>query len=52
MANKQNTSPNKFINALFGGPARRREQRMANENHEDWLDTWSEKKNEKSICWC
>ena len=37
-------SPAKFVNALFGGPGRRREQEAANEQHEQWLDTWSDQK--------
>ena len=31
MAKNNISSPNKFINALFGGAKRRREQRAANE---------------------
>lgn len=44
MAENKKASPAKFINALFGGPARRREQFMANEKHEEWMNKWSDQK--------
>ena len=45
MANKNSkSSPNKFISLLFGGAARRREQRAANEQYEFWLDEFAEQK--------
>ena len=45
MANKNSkSSPNKFISLLFGGRARRREQRAANEQYEFWLDEFAEQK--------
>jgi len=37
-------SPAKFINALFGGAARRREQRAANEDLGNQMDTWEDTK--------
>ena len=37
-------SPNKFINALLGGPQRRKEQRAANEDFENQLANWEETK--------
>jgi hypothetical protein len=42
--NNKNSSPNKFISLLFGGAARRREQRAANEQYEYWLDEFAEQK--------
>lgn len=44
MAENNNTSssPNKFISLLFGGKARRREQRAANEQYEYWQDEFAE----------
>ena len=38
------SSPNKFINALFGGAARRREQRAANEDLGNQMDAWEDRK--------
>lgn len=38
------TSPAKFINAVFGGPARRREQRAANEDLGNQMDAWEDTK--------
>ena len=43
MANKK-SSPGKFINALFGGKARRREQRAANEDFGNQMDAWEDQK--------
>ena len=43
MANKK-ASPAKFLNALFGGAARRREQRAANEDLGDQMDAWEDSK--------
>ena len=37
-------SPAKFINALFGGPRRRAEQRAANEDFEYHMDEWDNQK--------
>ena len=42
--NNSKSSPNKFISLLFGGKARRREQRAANEQYEFWLDEFAEQK--------
>ena len=42
--NNKNSSPNKFLSLLFGGKARRREQRAANEQYEFWLDTFAQQK--------
>ena len=42
--NNSKSSPNKFISLLFGGRARRREQRAANEQYEFWLDEFAEQK--------
>lgn len=42
--NNKSASPNKFISLLFGGKARRREQRAANEQYEFWLDTFAQQK--------
>ena len=36
--NSNSPSPNKFLSLLFGGKARRREQRAANEDYEYWLE--------------
>ena len=44
MANNTNSSPAKFINALFGGAARRREQRSANEDMQAQMDAWEDTK--------
>ena len=38
------SSPAKFINALFGGAARRREQRAANEDLGNQMDSWEDRK--------
>tara|TARA_R100001460_G_scaffold27247_1_gene54933 strand:+ start:1289 stop:1978 length:690 start_codon:yes stop_codon:yes gene_type:complete len=38
------SSPAKFINALFGGAARRREQRAANEDLGNQMDSWEDTK--------
>ena len=43
MANKK-ASPAKFINALFGGAARRDEQRSANEDFGMKMDDWEQRK--------
>ena len=43
MANTK-SSPGKFINALFGGKARRREQRAANEDFGNQMDAWEDRK--------
>ena len=43
MANTK-SSPNKFISALFGGAARRREQRAANEDLGNQMDAWEDTK--------
>ena len=43
MANTK-SSPNKFITALFGGAARRREQRAANEDLGNQMDAWEDQK--------
>ena len=43
MANTK-SSPNKFITALFGGAARRREQRAANEDLGNQMDAWEDTK--------
>ena len=43
MANYK-SSPNKFITALFGGAARRREQRAANEDMGNQMDAWEDTK--------
>ena len=40
--NNKSSSPNKFISLLFGGKARRREQRAANEQYEYWQDEFAE----------
>jgi len=37
-------SPNKFLNAMFGGAARRREQRAANEDMGNQMDAWEDSK--------
>ena len=37
MAKNYTPSPNKFLNALFGGATRRREQRAANEDFESQM---------------
>ena len=44
--NNNNTgeSPAKFLNALFGGARRRREQRAANKQHEHWMEKWENQK--------
>ena len=39
-----NAAPTKFLSLLFGGAKRRREQRAANENHEFWMEEWSQQK--------
>jgi len=43
MANK-NSSPAKFLSALFGGAGRRREQRAANEDFGNQMDAWEDTK--------
>ena len=43
MANT-NSSPNKFINALFGGAGRRREQEAANEDLGRQMENWEDQK--------
>jgi len=42
--NNKSSSPNKFLSLLFGGKARRREQRAANEQYEFWLDEFAQQK--------
>ena len=42
--NNKSSSPNKFLSLLFGGKARRREQRAANEQYEFWQDTFATQK--------
>ena len=37
-------APTKFLNALFGGKARRREQRAANEDFGNQMDAWEDTK--------
>ena len=44
MAKNNISSPNKFINALFGGAKRRREQRAANEDLGNQMDAWEDTK--------
>ena len=44
MAKNNISSPNKFINALFGGAARREEQRAANEDMGNQMDAWEDTK--------
>jgi len=44
MARNNNAAPTKFINALFGGAARRREQRAANEDLGNQMDAWEDTK--------
>ena len=44
MAKNYTPSPNKFLNALFGGAARRREQRAANEDLGNQMDAWEDTK--------
>ena len=39
---KRDDSPIKFINALFGGKGRRREQRAANEDLGNQMDAWED----------
>ena len=39
-----NNSPVKFLNALFGGASRRREQRAANEDFGAQMDAWEDTK--------
>tara|TARA_R110002110_G_scaffold15714_4_gene69791 strand:+ start:1942 stop:2829 length:888 start_codon:yes stop_codon:yes gene_type:complete len=41
---KKKDSPAKFINALFGGPRRRKEQEAANEDFEAHMDEWDNQK--------
>ena len=41
---KRDDSPIKFINALFGGKDRRREQRAANEDLGNQMDAWEDTK--------
>ena len=41
---KPGSSPGKFINALFGGAARRNEQRAANEDFGMKMDDWEQRK--------
>ena len=43
MANKK-SSPGKFISVLFGGAARREEQRAANEDFGNQMDAWEDTK--------
>ena len=43
MANTK-SSPGKFLNAMFGGKARRREQRAANEDLGNQMDAWEDSK--------
>tara|TARA_Y100001938_G_C8100512_1_gene441303 strand:- start:1251 stop:2156 length:906 start_codon:yes stop_codon:yes gene_type:complete len=42
--NAEGESPAKFLSFLFGGKKRRREQRAANEDHEFWMEEWSQQK--------
>ena len=44
MAKNNNPAPTKFLNALFGGAARRREQRAANEDLGNQMDAWEDTK--------
>jgi len=44
MAKNNISSPNKFINALFGGAKRRREQRAANEDMGNQMAAWEDTK--------
>tara|TARA_R100001377_G_scaffold41473_1_gene23359 strand:- start:1173 stop:1826 length:654 start_codon:yes stop_codon:yes gene_type:complete len=44
MAKNNISSPNKFLNALFGGAQRRREQRAANEDMGNQMDAWEDTK--------
>ena len=41
---KRKDSPAKFINALFGGARRRKEQEAANEDFEAYMDEWDNQK--------
>lgn len=41
---KEKDSPAKFLNALFGGPRRRKEQEAANEDFEFYMDEWDNQK--------
>ena len=43
MANTK-SAPTKFLNALFGGAKRRREQRAANEDFGNQMDAWEDTK--------
>ena len=42
MAN--NNSPNKFVNAMFGGAQRRREQYAANQDMGQKMEDWENRK--------
>ena len=42
--NNKSASPAKFINALFGGAARRQEQRAAQEDFEEKMTDWEDRK--------
>ena len=42
--NNRKAAPTKFINALFGGAQRRREQRSANEDMGDMMRQWEDQK--------
>ena len=42
--NNKKDSPAKYINALFGGPRRRKEQAAANEDFEFYMDEWDNQK--------
>ena len=44
MAKNNTAAPTKFINALFGGAARRDEQRAANEDMGNQMDAWEDTK--------
>jgi len=44
MSNNNKAAPTKFINALFGGAQRRREQRAANEDMGNQMDAWEDTK--------
>ena len=44
MSNNNKAAPTKFLNALFGGAQRRREQRAANEDMGNQMDAWEDTK--------
>ena len=44
MAYNKKSAPTKFVNALFGGPQRRREQRAANEDLGSQMQDWENTK--------